>query len=62
MISVTVAEAGKLLLTVAMFIAVFVLVKPLNLLFFFGSIFTLHSFYILVPIIDMHGSNVRIRD
>jgi len=62
MIHVTMAEAGKLLLTVALFIAVFVMVKPLNLLFFFGSIITLHSLYIFVPMIDMHTRKVHISD
>ena len=60
MIHVTMAEAGKLLLTVALFVAVFVMVKPLNVIFFFGSIITLHSFYILMPIIDLRKREVQI--
>jgi len=46
------AETGKLLLTMALFVAVFVLVKPLNVLFFFGSLVGLHGFFIFVPMMD----------
>ena len=62
MIHMVVAQTGKLLLTAALFAVIFVKVKPLNLVFFFGTIIALHSFYILMPIIKLRGSNARTRD
>ena len=44
------AQLGKMGLTFAMFVAIFVLVKPLDVVFFFGTIAALHSFYIVVPL------------
>lgn len=61
-INMMMAETGKLLLTVALFIMVFNLVKPLDLTFFFGTFVTLYSFYILMPIIDKRVDNTRIRE
>ena len=62
MIHTAIAETGKLLFTIVLFIVTFVFIKPLNLLLFFGSIITLHSLYILVPMIDTRGIHLRIRD
>ena len=62
MIHMVVAQTGKLLLTAALFAVIFVKVKPLNLVFFFGTIIALHSFYILMPIIKLRGINARTRD
>lgn len=47
-------EFGKLVLTVIMFGATFMLVKPLNLLSFFGTFVGLHAFFILVPLYDRY--------
>ncbi|MCB1691626.1 MAG: ATP synthase subunit I [Pseudomonadales bacterium] len=46
------AELGKLALTTALLIAIFVLVRPLNIVFFFGAIVGLHTFYIWVPLYE----------
>ena len=62
MIHMTIAETGKLLLTAGLFVMIFVLVKPLDLLFFFGTIIALHSLYILMPIINLRGMQTHIRD
>jgi ATP synthase protein I len=49
------AETGKLLVTVAIFIAVFLLVEPLDVLLYFGTFIGLQSFYILVPLWQERG-------
>ena len=45
-------ELGKLALSMALFIAVFVLVKPLNVLSFFGTFIGLQLMYVVVPVLE----------
>lgn len=45
-------ELGKLALSIALFIAVFVLVKPLNVLSFFGTFIGLQLMYVVVPVLE----------
>lgn len=58
-VSMLMAETGKLLLTVAMFIMVFALVKPLAVGWLFGTIAALYSFYILIPMTDKRAHKAR---
>jgi ATP synthase protein I len=44
-------EAGKLLLTAALFVLVFVLVEPLQMLWFFGALFTVQLFGWAAPVL-----------
>lgn len=55
-----IAETGKLLLTAGLFAVIFIVVKPLDLLFFFGTFIALHSFYIVMPMINSRGMNTRL--
>lgn len=48
------AELGKFALTVALFIAIFALVEPLDLPVLFGTVIALHGVYVLVPLLDRH--------
>ena len=45
-------ELGKLALSIALFIVVFVLVKPLNVLSFFGTFIGLQLVYVVVPVLE----------
>ncbi len=45
-------EGGRLAITIAMFLAVFIFVKPLNVLAFFGLFAVLQFFYAVVPVLD----------
>lgn len=48
------AEFGKFALTVALFIAIFVLVEPIDVLVLFATFIALHGFYVLVPLADRY--------
>ena len=45
-------EIGKLVLSIALFVAVFVLVRPLNVLSFFGTFIGLQLIYVAVPVLE----------
>lgn len=45
-------ELGKLALSIAMFIVVFVLIQPLNVLSFFGTFIGLQLIYVVVPVLE----------
>jgi ATP synthase protein I len=47
-------ELGKLVFCVALFLAVFVLVEPLNALSFFGTFIGLQLIYIAVPVLGVN--------
>lgn len=49
-VALTMAVAGKLVLTCTLFIAVFLLVKPLDARWFFGVLIGLHGLYVIVPL------------
>ena len=52
-------ELGKLALSIALFIAVFLSVKPLNVMSFFGTFGGLQLIYVVVPLLE--SSRVRNR-
>lgn len=48
------AELGKFTLTFGLLVVIFTQVKPLDALFFFGSLVVAHVFYVVVPLMDRH--------
>ena len=44
-------EAGKFAISVALFVCVFTLVRPINGLTFFGTFIGLQLFYVIVPLL-----------
>ena len=58
---VLIGELGKLILTIALFIAVFVLVKPLDAVSFFGTFVALQLVYIAVPLFNANRLRYRRR-
>ena len=51
-IPIVAGELGKLALSIALFIVVFVLVQPLNVFSFFGTFFGLQLVYVAVPVLE----------
>lgn len=49
---IVVGELGKLALSIALFILVFVLVQPLNVFSFFGTFIGLQLVYVAVPVLE----------
>lgn len=45
-------EAGKFALSIILFALVFVMVKPINVLTFFGTFIGLQLFYVIVPLVN----------
>ena len=53
--SVVKGEVGKFALTVSLFALVFVFVKPLNVVVFFGTVVLLQLCNLIVPLIEARG-------
>ena len=51
-VALAMAVVGKLVLTCTLFVAVFLLVKPLDASWFFGVLIGLHGLYVIVPLVD----------
>lgn len=49
---VLMGELGRIVLTAAIFIVVFVSVRPLNVLSFFGTFIVLQLCHVLIPLVD----------
>ena len=52
-------ELGKLAFCIALFVAVFVLIEPLNVLSFFGTFIGLQLTYIAVPVLGVNRLRSR---